>query len=156
MTNRSAVGIAVRFILSLSKDHSLVLSEQQERYFFMQVQSNTERSKELLKKAYAYFNARNIDAILALMKLDVVWANGMDGGYVYGHDGVREYWTRQWKMIDPHVEPIDFETNENRNVVVNVHQVVHDLNGNLLKDAMVQHIYFIKNGSVHRMEIHEP
>jgi hypothetical protein len=94
LTNRSAVGIAVRFILSLSKDHSLVLSEQQERYFFMQVQSNTERSKELLKKAYAYFNARNIDAILALMKVDVVWANGMDGGYVYGHDGVREYWTR--------------------------------------------------------------
>ncbi len=119
----------------------------------MQVQSNTERSKELLKKAYTYFNARNIDAILALMKLDVVWANGMDGGYVYGHDGVREYWTRQWKMIDPHVEPIDFETNENRNVVVNVHQVVHDLNGNLLIDQMVKHIYTLEDGLIMRMEI---
>jgi hypothetical protein len=45
----------------------------------MQVQSDIESAKELLKKAYAYFNARNIDAILALMKADVVWANGMDG-----------------------------------------------------------------------------
>jgi len=75
------------------------------------------------------------------------------GGYVYGHDGVREYWTRQWKMIDPHVEPIDFETNENRNVVVNVHQVVHDLNGNLLIDQMVKHIYTLEDGLIMRMEI---
>jgi len=75
----------------------------------MQVQRDIQSAKEFLKNAYAYFNARKIDAILVLMKPDVVWANGMDGGYVYGHDGVREYWTRQWKMIDPHVEAVGFE-----------------------------------------------
>jgi hypothetical protein len=24
------------------------------------------------------------------------WANGMEGGHVVGHDGVRNYWTRHW------------------------------------------------------------
>src|SRR6478735_9955130 len=100
---------------------------------------------------YENFNDRKIDLVIAKMTDNVKWANGMDGGYVYGHDGVREYWTRQWKMIDPHVEPIDFETNENRNVVVNVHQVVHDLNGNLLIDQMVKHIYTLEDGLIMRM-----
>lgn len=119
----------------------------------MQVQNDIESAKELFQKAYAYFNARNIDAILALMKPDVVWANGMDGGYVYGHNGIREYWTRQWYMIDPHVEPVGFETDENGKVVVNVYQVVHDLNGSLLADQMVKHVYTLDDGLIKRMEI---
>ena len=119
----------------------------------MQVQNNIESSKELFQKAYAYFNARNIDAILALMKPDVVWPNGMEGGYVYGHNGVREYWTRQWNTIKPHVEPVDFEKDENGNIIVYVHQVVHDLNGDLLADQMVKHVYALEDELVKRMEI---
>src|SRR5438034_10544007 len=62
----------------------------------------------LLKRLYGTFNARDMQAVLAMMHPDVVWANGMDGGHVHGHDGVRDYWTRQWAVIDPHVEPIGF------------------------------------------------
>ena len=61
-----------------------------------------------LRRVYERFNARDIDGVLACLHADVVWANGQDGGYVQGHDGVRHYWTRQWAMIDPHVEPMDF------------------------------------------------
>jgi hypothetical protein len=28
--------------------------------------------------------------------------------HVHGREGVRSYWTRQWAMIDPHVEPVEF------------------------------------------------
>ena len=58
------------------------------------------------EKAYAAFNVRDIDAVLAVMHADVDWPNGMEGGRVHGHHGVRDYWTRQWGMIDPHVEPM--------------------------------------------------
>ena len=61
-----------------------------------------------LRRVYERFNARVIDGVLACLHADVQWANGQDGGYVQGHDGVRRYWTRQWTMIDPHVEPMDF------------------------------------------------
>jgi hypothetical protein len=120
--------------------------------------SNKERSAEiaLLKRIYTLFNKRKIDEILEVMHADVEWPNGMEGGYVYGHEGIRNYWTRQWTMINPLVDPVSFEEDSNRNMIVNVHQVVHDLNGNLLNDAMVQHIYFIKDGFIRRMEIHEP
>jgi hypothetical protein len=112
-------------------------------------------SSELLKRAYAAFNARDIDAALATMKLDVEWPNGMEGGTVHGHVGVREYWTRQWGMIDPHVEPVQFETDDTGRVVVGVHQVIRDLTGKLLLDRMVEHIYSIEGGLICMMEIRE-
>jgi hypothetical protein len=62
-------------------------------------------TRDLLVSAYAAFNARDIDRALATMHADVEWPNGMEGGYVHGHDAVRDYWTRQWKLIDPDVEP---------------------------------------------------
>jgi hypothetical protein len=108
---------------------------------------------QLLQNAYANFNARNIDAVLSLMKPDVIWPNGMEGGYVFGHDGVRAYWTRQWSMINPQVKPVSFERDENGNVIVHVHQIVRDLNGNLLLDQMVQHVYTIEDGLIGKMEI---
>lgn len=46
---------------------------------------------DLLCKAYHAFNARDLDIVLAVLHPNVVWANGMEGGYVCGHDGVRDY-----------------------------------------------------------------
>jgi len=64
---------------------------------------------ELLTAAYAAFNRRDIDAVLELMSPDVDWPNGMEGGRVHGHREVRAYWTRQWAVVDPHVEPVRIE-----------------------------------------------
>jgi len=114
---------------------------------------STRNDRELLIAAYRGFNARNIDAVLALMHPSVVWPNGMEGGYVDGHDGVRQYWTRQWGMIDPHVEPMRFEKDERDRTVVHVHQVVRDLDGKLLSDITVRHAYTIRHGLIERMEI---
>jgi hypothetical protein len=50
---------------------------------------------------------------------------------------VRDYWTRQWKLIDPDVEPKGFELDESRRMMVAVHQVVRDLDRNLTLDQMV-------------------
>ena len=105
---------------------------------------------------YATFNRRDIDGVLALMRPDVDWPNGMEGGRVHGYDEVRAYWKRQWGMIDPHVEPMRMEEDEAGNTVVDVHQVVRDLSGKILKDQIVQHVYSFRDGLVERMEIREP
>jgi hypothetical protein len=111
--------------------------------------------RRLLEAAYAAFNARNIDAALTAMHPDVEWPNGMDGGTVYGRDAVREYWTRQWGLIDPHVEPVDFAIDGEGDIVVDVHQVVRDLGGKTLVDQVVQHVYTLRDGAVERMRIRE-
>jgi ketosteroid isomerase-like protein len=112
--------------------------------------------RKLLSRAYAAFNARDIDAVLSMMHPDVEWPNGMEGGYVYGHDGVREYWTHQWGLIDPLVEPQAFSSEPDGRILVEVHQRVLDKDGGTLLDGRVQHIYSIRDGLVRNMEIRDP
>jgi ketosteroid isomerase-like protein len=117
--------------------------------------TNLEKSTMLLKQAYAAFNARDMEGALATMRADVEWPNGMEGGTVHGHEGVREYWTRQWGMINPHVDPVSFELDSSGSVVVGVQQVVRDLSGKVLLDRMVQHVYSVKDGLIQSMTIRE-
>ena len=51
---------------------------------------------ELIRAAYAAFNARDIDAALALMTPDVEWPRAFKGGFVHGPEEIRAYWTEQW------------------------------------------------------------
>ena len=110
----------------------------------------------LLENAYRAFNARDIDSALATMHADVEWPNGMEGGSVHGHNGVRDYWTRQWGMIDPRVEPVRIETDAAGRAVVDVHQIVRDRAGNVVKDEMVQHVYLVEGGFIRTMRIRKP
>lgn len=110
--------------------------------------------EQLLRRAYAAFNARDIDGALALMHPDVDWPNGMEGGRELGHDAVRAYWTRQFGLIDSHVEPVGFERDDQGRIVVEVHQVVRDLEGSVLSDGRVRHVYTLRDGLVSRMDIY--
>jgi hypothetical protein len=109
--------------------------------------------RELLTGAYTDFNARNLNAVLARMQPDVLWPNGMEGGFVHGLEGVRDYWTRQWAILDPHVEPRAIVPDAAGRLVVEVHQVVRDLAGNLILDTIVHHAYRLREGLIERMDI---
>jgi nuclear transport factor 2 (NTF2) superfamily protein len=108
---------------------------------------------ELLTRLYDRFNARDMEGVLAAMHQGVIWANGMEGGYVHGRDAVRSYWTRQWTMLDPRVDPVEFSTGTEGEIVVDVHQVVRDVNGTRLVDKMVGHVFRIENGLIRRFDI---
>ena len=110
---------------------------------------------ELLKHVYERFNARDMETVLAVMHEDVVWANGMEGGHVHGRDGVRSYWTRQWAIVDPHVDPVGFSVGPDGEIIIEVHQVVHDLAGRLLVDQSVGHIFRVENGQIKRFDIRD-
>ena len=98
---------------------------------------------QLLKTLYEAFNVRDIELALSGMHQDVDWANGMEGGSVHGRSGVRDYWTRQWQMIDPRVDPQRFE-GDAAQVVVEVRQVVRDLQGKIKSDQMVRHLFLFE------------
>lgn len=108
---------------------------------------------EWINQLYDAFNARDIEALLSKMSNDVVWANGMDGGYVHGREGVRSYWTRQWQTIDPRVEPIRSFVGPEGEIVVEVHQVVRDREGRLLTEKTVGHVFRMENGVITRFDI---
>jgi ketosteroid isomerase-like protein len=117
---------------------------------------------ELLKRIYDAFNRRDINGVLAVLTDNVVWANGMDGGYVHGREGVREYWTRQWTMVSPHVEPVSFNKAADGSIVVIVKQSVRDLEGKPLqdqthglRDKTVGHVFHLQKGMVFRFDIED-
>ena len=112
-------------------------------------------NKQFLQNLYDAFNNREIETIISFMRPDVKWANGVEGGFVYGRDAVREYWTNQYKVIQVQLETLKFETDENNRNVVTVHQVIKDLQGNLLADATIQQIFTIEDGSIGLYEIGE-
>jgi hypothetical protein len=111
--------------------------------------------RDRIPALYVAFNARDVDAVLAELAPDVRWPNGWEGGFVTGHDGVRDYWRRQWAEIDPHVEPTQMDEREDGTVAVRVHQVVRDLDGNTLADNEVVHVYRFERGLVVEMTIEE-
>ena len=107
----------------------------------------------LLRAAYTAFNARDIDAALALMTPDVAWPKAFKGGFVRGPEEVRAYWTEQWSEIDPHVEPVAFHPEEAGGILVEVHQVVRDLAGSVLADERVGHRFTLAQGLILKMEV---
>ena len=109
--------------------------------------------ESILTSVYEAFNARDIDRVLGAMHPDVDWPNGWEGGRVHGHEAVRDYWTRQWKAIDPVVTPVGFRNDEAGRIAVDVHAVVRDRDGKLLADEIIQHICTIESGLIRSMEI---
>ena len=109
----------------------------------------------LIARAYAAFNQRDNDAALALMSETISWPKASEGGRVAGKEEIRAYWTRQWKQFDPHVEPLEVTDIPHGKTEVRVHQLVKSLEGNVLSDSEVGHIYTITNGLIDRMDLKE-
>ena len=110
-------------------------------------------ARAMLERLYERFNARDIDAVLAGLTPDVDWPNGWEGGYVHGHEAVRDYWTRQWREIDGTVTPEAFAAEPDGRIDVTVHQVVRDLDGAVMHDTTVHHVYRFRGDLVEHMEI---
>ena len=109
--------------------------------------------QSLVKKAYAAFNARDIDIALSTFHPAVQWPKAFEGGYVSGHAEIRQYWTRQWSEINPVVEPTAFTERPDGTLEVAVHQLVKNLQGKVLFDGVVKHVYTIQDALQRKMDI---
>ncbi|PSF33900.1 nuclear transport factor 2 family protein [Aphanothece hegewaldii CCALA 016] len=110
-------------------------------------------NQQFLQNLYEAFNKGDLETIISVMHPDVKWANGVEGGFVYGRNAVREYWTNQYKVIQVQLETLKFETDEHNRDVVTTHQIVRDLQGNLLFRATIQQIFTIENSLISLYEI---
>ncbi|NVO86334.1 nuclear transport factor 2 family protein [Hymenobacter sp. P5252] len=114
-----------------------------------------EHPPELIRQAYAGFNARNIPAVLATLHPQVRWSLAWEGDYATGHDEVRAYWQRQWQELDPQVEPTSVRERPDGRLEVAVHQVVKDKQGTLLFEGPVKHVYTLRDGLLQQMDIEQ-
>ena len=110
-------------------------------------------SKILIEQAYLAFNERDVEGALALMSDDVSWPKASEGGRVVGKDEIRAYWTRQWSMFDPHVEPREVVDLGGGKAEVRVHQLVKNLQGDILSDSEVRHVFTLEDDRIKRMDL---
>ena len=117
---------------------------------------------KILERIYDCFNARDIDGVLTALTEDVAWANAMDGGHVHGREAIRAYWTRQWTLVSPQVEPVAFHRTADGAIIAEVRQTVRDLEGEPLqgqthglKDKTVEHVFRFRAGKVARFDVQD-
>ena len=110
-------------------------------------------TKTLIEQAYSAFNKRDIDGALALMTPDVSWPRASEGGKIIGKEEIRAYWTRQWSEFDPHVEPLAITEEDGDKIRVRVHQLVKSLQGDVLADSEVLHVFTVKSGLIAAMDL---
>ena len=107
----------------------------------------------IIEQAYSAFNRRDIDGALALMTQDVSWPKASEGGKIVGKEELRAYWTRQWGEFDPHVEPLAMTEEDGGKTRVRVHQLVKSLQGHVLSDSEVLHLFTVNGGLIAAMDL---
>lgn len=110
-------------------------------------------TKIIIEQAYSAFNKRDIDGALALMTQDVSWPKASEGGKVVGKEEIRAYWTRQWSEFDPHVEPLAIAEEDGGKIRVRVHQLVKSLQGDVLSESEVVHVFIMNSGLIAAMDL---
>ena len=110
-------------------------------------------TKTIIERAYSAFNKRDIDGALALMTQDVSWPKASEGGKIIGKEEIRAYWTRQWREFDPHVEPLAMTGEDGGKIRVRVHQLVKSLQGNVLSNTQVFHVFTMSGDRIAAMDL---
>jgi hypothetical protein len=110
-------------------------------------------TKTLIERAYSAFNKRDIDGALALMTQDVSWPKASEGGKIVGKKEICAYWTRQWGQFNPHVEPLAITEEDGGKVRVRVRQLVKSLEGEVLSDSEVLHVFIVNAGLIAAMDL---
>jgi len=108
---------------------------------------------ELIERAFAALNARDIDGALACLHPDFDCPNVAEGGRLRGHDQVRAHWTEQWQTTDPRVEARYFRPGKAGGLAVEVRQLVRSQTGEVLADQTVTQVYTLQAGLIRRMDI---
>ncbi len=118
-------------------------------------QEEAEARRDLLRRAYAAYNAQDADALAAMVSDDVDWPDGADGR-LHGRAEVHAYWTEQWTRTRTHDEPLRFEDVDDGRTAVRLHQVVRALDGSVLSTGNFVYLFRIEDGLIRRLDIERP
>jgi limonene-1,2-epoxide hydrolase len=115
--------------------------------------SSADERHAMLEALYRAFNDRDIEAALDHLAPGVDWPNMIAGGRMHGRDAVRAYWQKQWQEIDPKVEPMRINIADDGKAHVLVDQLVRALDGEILQNRQVEHVFEFDGPFIGRMTV---
>jgi NAD(P)-dependent dehydrogenase (short-subunit alcohol dehydrogenase family) len=113
----------------------------------------TRSHEDLVRRAYAAFNEREVDAGVALLAPDVDWPDTAEGGVLHGREQVREHWNKQLGEAALRLEVQEVKERDDGRVEARVRQIIHDLNGKKLGDAQLVHVFTFADDRIRRLEV---
>ena len=111
----------------------------------------TLNNETLLREAYAAYNRRDEDALLALVSEDVSWPNS--SSRLHGKDELRAYWGQQWAETRTHDEPLTITRLTPDTSIVRISQVVARLDGTIISQGIFDHTLRTENDLIARLDI---
>ena len=108
-------------------------------------------ARELLTRAYAAYNAQDVEGLLAKVSDDVDWPDGERR--LHGKEQLRSYWAEQWTRMRTHDEPVGFTELDDGRVAVGVSQVVRSLDGTVISRHQVVHKHRVEGDLIARLDI---
>jgi hypothetical protein len=112
-------------------------------------------AEAMFRDVYEAFNCRAIDEVLDLLDPKVDWPDMRHGGRMIGHDAVRRCWVDQFARFHTHVEPVGVFDRPGGEIVVVVHHLVCDLEGDVLIDMTLRHVYTVRAGLIVAMDVED-
>jgi hypothetical protein len=104
-----------------------------------------------LEAADRCLNAREIDALLSMMSDAIEWPDLANNAVLSDKASIHRYWTAQFEVADPSVQPSAFEHVAD-DVVVSVRQHVNGVRGEVIvPPAVVFHRYSSSRELISRM-----
>lgn len=106
----------------------------------------------LLARMYEAFNSKDLDALMAGTHPDVVWPDFIAGGVIRTREALRDYWARQFAMVDPEASPIEYFPLSDDRVRVKIHYVIRSATGGVWTDEIRTNTFHFRDGLVVGME----
>ena len=110
------------------------------------------QQRALLLRAYAAYNRRDVEALVALVSDTVDWPDD-DGGRLRGPDQVRAYWTQQWARTHTHDEPVALRRQVDGRIAVDISQVVRAPDGSVISRGGFRHLHRTDGDRIAQMDI---
>lgn len=115
------------------------------------------RREQLARAAYEAFNARDLERLVPLLAVDVIWPNAIDGGELRGRYSVLIYGERLFSLVpSSRLDPEGVvETDEPTSLDMRVRQTI-DLGAGPVSGPALHRFHFERDGGlISRLQVLE-
>lgn len=108
--------------------------------------------RNLLLRFYKALDAKDVEAVMALLHPDVDFPDQLDETRIQGAAAVRAYYVKAFALISAESTPTAFHARPDRTMEVRVHHHVTSLDGALWHDGPVDYSFHFRDGLIVRLD----
>ncbi len=110
-------------------------------------------NERALRDSYAAFNSGDLELAAGILANDVEWPDQLEGTMLVGRDATIAYWKRLLGLQRHEYEVVHCQPDQHGDLVISLLRKVYALNGQLISNGLIRHVYRFRCGKVVRMQV---